>query len=214
MRPNGGQLMPPVHRPSDTQPDHIEHGKRLGALVRLLREQRGLSVRTLARQSGFSPSFISQVEHGLASPSIASMEQIAHALGVTLSEFFAAEESQAATPLIVPAGEGRELASEWSQAVVRELGPSRGAHALEPVMLVLAAGGRSGARPAGHHGEEFAFVFSGDVLLRLEGAEHRLRTGDAVSLPSRMPHQWENVSDGDAHIVLVSLRTPGEVERV
>jgi len=205
--------MPPARRPPDIPPDDLQHGKRLGELVRLLRERRGLSVRTLARESGFSPSFISQVEHGLASPSIASMERIAHALGVTMSEFFAVDESQTAVPFIVPAGEGRELTSAWSHAVVRELGPSHGARLLEPVMLVLGAGGRSGARPAGHQGEEFAIVFSGDVLLRLEGAEHRLQAGDAVSLPPELPHQWENVSDREAHIILVSLRHPGDVER-
>lgn len=202
--------MPPVRRPPDVPPDDIEHGKRLGALVRSLRERRALSVRTLARESGLSPSFISQVEHGVASPSIASMERIAHALGVTMSEFFAVDERQAAGPFIVSAGEGRELTSAWSHAVVRELGPSRGAHLLQLVMLVLGAGGRSGARPAGHQGEEFAIVFAGQVLLRLEGAEHRLQAGDAVSLPSGMPHQWENLSDRDAHIVLVSLRPPGD----
>ncbi len=203
-----------VRRQPDTPPDDLEQGKRLGDLVRLLRERRGLSVRTLARESGFSPSFISQVEHGLVSPSIASMERIAHVLGVTLSEFFAVEKSQTAVPFVVPAGAGRELASEWSNAVVRELGPSQGDHVLEPVMLVLAAGGRSGARPAGHQGEEFAIVFAGEVLLRLEEAEHRLRVGDSVTLPSETPHQWENVSDSDAHIVLVSLRPPGAVQWV
>jgi len=205
--------MPPVRRPSGTPPDTIERGKRLGELVRTLRERRGLSVRTLARESGFSPSFISQVEHGSASPSITSLERIAHTLGVTMSEFFAADESRTAVPFIVPAGDGRELTSGWSHAVVRELGPSWGAHVLLPVMLVLEAGGRTGARPAGHQGEEFAIVFSGEVLLRLEGAEHHLQAGDAVSLPSEMPHQWENVSDRDAHIVLVSLRPRKDDQR-
>lgn len=202
--------MPPVRRPSDTPPDDFERGKRLGELVRSLRERRGLSVRTLARESGFSPSFISQVEHSLAAPSIASMERIAHALDVTLSEFFAAEEGMTPVPFIVPAGEGQELASEWSSAVVRKLGPSWGPHVLEPVMLVLSAGGRSGGKPAGHHGEEFAIVFAGEVVLRLEEATHCLSAGDAVSLPSETPHQWENVSDRNAHIVLVSTRSRGK----
>lgn len=51
-----------------------------GALIRDFREHRCLSVRTLAARAGFSPSFLAQVENGLASPSIASLEKIVAAL--------------------------------------------------------------------------------------------------------------------------------------
>ena len=57
--------------------------------MRRLREQRGLSLRALAAATDFAPSFISQLEHGTVSPSIASMERIVGALGVSLGEFFA-----------------------------------------------------------------------------------------------------------------------------
>ena len=60
----------------------------IGDRIRRLRTDRGLSVRTLAAMAGFSPSFISQVEHGQVSPSIASLERIASALGITLGGFF------------------------------------------------------------------------------------------------------------------------------
>ena len=60
----------------------------VGKVIRRLRDRTGLSVRGLASKSGFSPSFISQVELGQASPSIASLEKIASALDVTLGEFF------------------------------------------------------------------------------------------------------------------------------
>ncbi len=49
-----------------------------------------MSVRMLAKQAGFSPSFMSQVENGQVSPSISSMEKIAAAVGVTLGAFLAA----------------------------------------------------------------------------------------------------------------------------
>ncbi|MEX2224800.1 MAG: helix-turn-helix transcriptional regulator, partial [Candidatus Rokuibacteriota bacterium] len=60
----------------------------LGEIVRRLRTAHGLSVRTLASRAGFSPSFISQVEHNQASPSIASLQRLADALGVSLGDFF------------------------------------------------------------------------------------------------------------------------------
>ena len=60
----------------------------VGERVRSLRTALNLSVRTLASKASFSPSFISQVENGLVSPSIASLERIASVLEVTLAGFF------------------------------------------------------------------------------------------------------------------------------
>ena len=59
--------------------------QRLGPELKRLREAGGISLRLLADRAGFSASFISQVENGQASPSIASLEKIAATLGVTLA---------------------------------------------------------------------------------------------------------------------------------
>lgn len=196
--------MPHIDNALITTTDQETQRERLGQVVRSLREQQGLSVRTLAKASGFSPSFISQVENGLASPSIASMEKIAHALGVSLSGFFAAERSDPDSPVVVRAGEGEELASEWSQATLHALSPSWESRTLSPVLLTLAPGGRSGSEPTGHQGEEFAIVLSGAVRLRLKDTTHALESGDAIHLTPETPHQWENLGNRRARILLVS----------
>jgi transcriptional regulator with XRE-family HTH domain len=178
---------------------------RVGATVQALRERSGISLRALATRAGFSASFISQVEHGQASPSIASLEKIATALGVTLSEFFAHEPRPAGGATIVRAAERPQLTSGWSNAMLESLGalPSGG---IEPVMMTLAPGGRSGARPAAHHGEEFALVFAGRVRLTLDETVHLLERGDAVTFSSETPHHWENLDPEPASILLVSHR--------
>jgi transcriptional regulator with XRE-family HTH domain len=90
----------------------------LGEAVRRLRERQHMSLRALAEKTDFSPSFISQVEHGQASPSISSMERIALALGVTLGEFFQWTEKK--VPLVVRVGERHGLNSEWSKAKIED----------------------------------------------------------------------------------------------
>jgi len=172
--------------------------------VRRLRAAQGLSVRTLASRAGFSPSFISQVENGQVSPSIASLERIATALGVTLAGFFVTQRTDAA--VVVRAGERQELASSWSQAHIESLGPMSGASRLEAVMITIVPGGRSGKHPSGHPGEEFALVFDGDVSLTLGTDVHILHQGDTASFSSETPHLWENSSTHTARIVIVSPR--------
>jgi transcriptional regulator with XRE-family HTH domain len=65
----------------------------IGEHVRRLRSDRHISVRGFAALTGFSASFISQLENGQVSPSLGSLHKIAEALGVTLGEFFAAAET-------------------------------------------------------------------------------------------------------------------------
>lgn len=173
----------------------------IGEEVRRLRTALGLSVRTLAARAEFSPSFISQVEHGQVSPSIASLERIAAVLGVTIAGLLTATPEE--TGAIVRASDRRRLASSWSKAQIEDLG---GSGKLEAVMITIAPGGRSGKSPTSHPGEELGIVFQGTVSLTLGEVVHQLKRGDAVSFSSDVPHLWENAIADSAQIVLVSPR--------
>jgi len=182
-----------------TSAEQVQVGER----VRNLRTVLKMSVRTLASQAGFSPSFISQVENGLVSPSIASLERIASVLEVTLAGFFTIPHPWAN---VTHTENRQELASSWSRARIESLMPSGTARHLEAVMITLASGGRSGKRTSSHPGEEFALVFDGEVSLTLGDDVHILRRGDTVSFNSEVPHLWENLRTDDAQVVIVSPR--------
>src|SRR5437868_13730862 len=62
----------------------IDVGERLQAL----RRYRRCTLRVVAKRSGLSESFLSQVERGRASASIASLRRIADALGVSMADLF------------------------------------------------------------------------------------------------------------------------------
>lgn len=181
----------------------MAHAWHLGDRLRELRGERGLSVRTLAGRAGFSPSFISQVELGQASPSIASLERIATALDVTLRAFF--PEGEQAPSVVVRAGARQELTSVWSQAQIEALAPA-GASALEPVLITLAPGGRSSNEPIAHPRDQFAFVLSGSVILILGELTHELAAGDAATLTPLTPYRWENTGPDSARLLLVAAR--------
>jgi transcriptional regulator with XRE-family HTH domain len=176
--------------------------QRVGNLIREHRTRQGVSLRTLAGRAGFSPGFLSQVERGQASPSIASLERLAQALGTTLGDFF-----RAPPPAVVTrAGKRAELTSAWSHAQVEALGPTGPGHAFEAMMITLDPGGQSGGRTFGHGGEEFAIVFAGEVRLTLGDDIHHLTAGDAATFSAETPHAWANDGEIPARIVVVSAR--------
>jgi len=100
----------------------------IGHHVRQLRRRAGLSSRALGGRTNFSASFISQLENGLVSPSIGSMQKIAAALGVTLGEFFTAA-GQGATGTIGKHPYGHDTAEDYAFVlkgpVTLTLGPDR-----------------------------------------------------------------------------------------
>ncbi len=177
----------------------------VGDIVRHLRKAHHLSVRTLADKCGFSPSFISQVELRQASPSIASTERIASALGVTLGEFFRAMDP--ALPAIIRSDARSVVQSEWSRAKIEALGPFSDSN-LEPMIVTMQPGGRSGHKPYVRQAEQLAVVLQGTVELTLEKDIHDLKRGDAAGIPAGNRHCWRNKSKRPSQILIVTARRP------
>ena len=87
----------------------------VGPRLRAYREQRGLSLRELARRLGVSPSAISQIETGKSRPSVSTLYSIVSELGMSLDELFGAPKP--AQPAAAPtAGNSRSTAAAWSEA--------------------------------------------------------------------------------------------------
>jgi transcriptional regulator with XRE-family HTH domain len=176
----------------------------VGGRIRQLRLSLGMSVRSLAAKTGFSPSLISQVEHGQVTPSIGSLERIAMALGVSLGKFFSEPDTDAVG--LVRASARQQLTSTWSPVSIEALSSMDGAGKLESVLMTLAPGGRSGKYPATAAGERFAFIVEGEVTLTLGDEVYMLGKGDAVTFAPANPHQWENTGVGTAQVMIVAGR--------
>ena len=180
----------------------------IGQHVRRLRRRAGLTTRALGSRTGFSASFISQLENGRVSPSIGSMQKIAAALGVTLAEFFTAV-GEGVSGTIVRANERTRFASGWSSAELESAGMAR---RLEATVIKLAAGGRSGKHAYGHDtAEDYAFVLKGPVSLTLGPDRHLLRTGDAVCFQPGELRLWENPGRVSARLLFISVRRSNPV---
>lgn len=181
---------------------HVSAEARIGPELKRLREAAGLSLRTLAERAGFSASFISQVENGVVSPSIASLEQIAATLDVTLGDLFAPSPKHASP--VVRTADRRTFRSSWSRASVDAL--IAGSSGLEALLVSLEPGGSSGRSAGTSAIDQFAMVLGGQAALTLGLEELALRRGDAVLIRAKIPHRWHNAGRTAARILLVSTR--------
>lgn len=178
----------------------------VGETLQRLREAQGISLRSLAARAGFSPSFVSQVENGHTSPSIASLGRLASCLGLGLSDFF--DQVEGETPAVARAEQRRELTSTWSRARLEPLVGHRALATLEGLLLTIEPGGRSGKSPSVQPAEQLAVVLDGRLHLMVGGDRHRLDAGDAAAIPAGAAHRWANRGAVAARLILVQTRGP------
>jgi transcriptional regulator with XRE-family HTH domain len=179
----------------------------IGDQLRLRRQERGLSLRDLADRLHCSPSLISQIERGLANPSVSTLYAMVAELDVSLDELLFNERrppSAAPSSVADPIQRGNErhrirLASGvlWERlTTVSEPG-------VEFLYVIYEVGGASSPADAfqRHSGHEWGYVISGTLEVVIGFDRHVLEAGDAVSLDSRIPHRLANIGDTPVHAI-------------
>jgi transcriptional regulator with XRE-family HTH domain len=174
----------------------VDVGERLRAIRRLRR----CTLRTVADRAGVSESFLSQVERGRASASIASLRRIAGALGVSVADLF--EPSGPPQPRVLRRDERPALA--FGILGRKLLLTPRPLHHLEVFVGELDPGGSTGPEPYAHgDSEELFVVLAGNVQLELGGELHELESGDSIDYRSSTPHRVANVGDDRADVMWI-----------
>jgi transcriptional regulator with XRE-family HTH domain len=176
----------------------------IGPKLKGARKKAALSLRVLAARTGFSASFLSQVELGQVSPSLASLEKIATALGVQLADLFSSA-SAPSSPVLHRHDEG-VVRSDWSHATLRVLLSAWPGQPVSALLVALEAGGQSGKSPHARPGRAFAFCVSGSAVLETPDETFELSRGDSICYEtSGLASIWRNTGSRTAEILIVSL---------
>src|SRR5215210_8472330 len=175
----------------------------LGARIRTLRRDAGMTLRQLADKAGFTESFLSQVERGVASPSIASVQRLAHGLGLSIGELFAEPPRSGR---VVRRDERRRVTYPGLRAVDEFLTVGRDAR-LQVIESTIEPGGGTGDEAYAHESdEEVVVVLEGRLELWVGDETHLLEQGDAITYASRQLHRNRNPGPGRA--VVLFCATP------
>jgi transcriptional regulator with XRE-family HTH domain len=188
----------------------------LGQRIRKARLLANLTLQEVADSAGVSRSLMSQVERGLASPSIATLRNLANAIGITVATLFYSDngngsDADAGTAdvkgrrLVVRKSERKRLALPKSRVKYELLTPDL-TRKVEFLWVTYAPGDVAPYAAAGHEGEENAVCIEGTLVVVIDGQEYILNAGDSISFDCSRPHRTENRSDAPA--VVISAITP------
>lgn len=170
----------------------------LGPRIRALRQARSVTLKELAARAGVTESFLSQVEREVTSPSIASVQRIARALGLAIAELFVEEAPRGR---VVRRSERRRISYPGLGAVDEFLTSDMNAR-LQVIVSTIEPGGGTGEEAYRHESdEEVVVVLSGRLELWVGDEHHVLEEGDAVTYSSRIPHRNVNPGPGTATVL-------------
>ena len=174
----------------------------IGEKLRRLRIQRNLTQEEMADRCELSKGFISQVERNLASPSIATLTDMLECLGSDLKTFFS-EAEQEEKIVFEPADMFEKTNEETLHGSIVWLVPSAQKNDMEPILMQIGPGGSSQEMPP-HEGEEFGYVLSGSVMLRLGERKFRVKTGGNFCIHPTAAHCLINTGKRPARVLWVS----------
>lgn len=174
----------------------------LGQKIRQKRQEKGMSLTDLAELIQRTPSFLSQIERGLAEPSITSLRMISEALEVPI--FYFLLDTHEHNP-VVRRKERKILNFPDSQLTFELISPDLN-RKMEIMEASLKPGVAACEEPLTHPGEECMLVLQGKMKIEIGEEEYYLEQGDSIYYFAMIPHRV--ISVGEEDLVWISCMTP------
>lgn len=194
-------LLNPLESHQDAAlPNPPETGSiQLGARIRAIRKQRGLTIRALAEQCQISPNTLSLIENERTSPSIRTLGQLAQGLGVALSTFL---EPEPPGQGVVYQRQGQRSVTRFTNGTIENLGAGLPPLGAEPILVTLETH-QTVPDDVSHAGREFVYCIEGRVVCHIGGIRYPLSTGDSLLFDASIPHRWENTHSQPSHLLVL-----------
>ncbi|MGH3757544.1 helix-turn-helix domain-containing protein [Actinophytocola sp.] len=178
-------------------------------MIRKRRQAQKMTLAQLAERANVSVSYVSQVERGVANPTLSSLKALSEALGFTIGSLLdggSAEHEDDADGVAVLRGGNRRRVVYPGSGIANELLSPDLQRQMEIIWVEAPPGRGSGGHPHQHEGEECGVVISGRMRFWVAEREWVLEPRDAIYFPSKLPHRWESIGDGD--LVAIWIITP------
>jgi transcriptional regulator with XRE-family HTH domain len=162
----------------------------------------GMSIKELSEKTGLTSGFISQIEHGLAEPSITSLRNMANVLDVAVFYFLLDDIN--VNPVVKK--EERKILHFSKPNLTYELLSPDLNRQMEMFMAKLKPGESTSDEQEFHAGEEAIHVLHGNLRIQLGDNDYTLNEGDTIHFDSSKPHKI--INDGQVELEYISAATP------
>ena len=174
----------------------------IGASIRRLRVEQDMTLREMAKDVGVSPSFLSQVEQGKASPSLATLKSIADELQTTVGRLIDDDGSQE-DRLVTTEKQRKAFKQSGNGIQMYLLSESSPYKQMQPLLFKLGQSAASGESTYAHYGQEFVLVLKGSLEIILGDKSYKIKKGESIYFNSSTPHSFKNLFKGETQALWV-----------
>jgi transcriptional regulator with XRE-family HTH domain len=173
----------------------------VAARIGAARHRAGLTLAAVASRNAISPAYLSQIEAGLANPTLRALIQIAAALDTDVAHLLGAPDDAEVDPF-PPYVSSASLAARTHEGDgIWDL-TAPGSRRL--AVRLVQGEPTSHTEPVTHPGEELIIVVHGSCRLQVTDAVHPLEAGDSCHFNATEPHHFTATSSDLTLCVVLS----------
>ena len=179
-----------AERGAQAGPTELAVDTTLGHRLRTRRKAIGKTLQQVANESSLTVGFISQIERGISTPSLASLYNVAKALDTSVDHFVSR----------APARSHSVVSHSGQRQTYKVGGTARFYEFLERGFPDAKLNACLSHVPPGHlsevmshEGEEFVYLVAGSMRYEVDGVTYLLGPGDTLHFDSRKAHRGANI---------------------
>jgi len=181
---------------------------KIGAKVKLVRENRKLSIEDVSERTNLPAAQIQSIEDGSLVPNLTPLIKIARVLGVRLGTFMDDDENLG--PVVTKAQDKKEVTrfSDRGNAVNSDLdfytlAQNKAGRHMDPFIIDIFPGSEEEVKLSTHEGEEFIYVMQGELEIVYGKETYTLKEGDSIFYDSIVKHHVHGAPGKSAKILAV-----------
>ena len=168
----------------------VTEGESLGARLRARRKAIGKTMQQVADEASLTIGFISQIERGISTPSLASLYNVATALDASV-DMFVSRKPERTHSVVSHAGRRQTYKIDGTSRFYEFLERGFPDAKLNACLSHVPPGHAS--EMMSHEGEDFVYLVAGEMLYEVDGVAYDLKAGDTLHFDSRKPHRGTNI---------------------
>lgn len=175
-----------------------------GNKIRLLRQEKKLTIEEFAEMTGFTSSYISQLERNKLEPSLTALTKISKALGVSLYYFL---EEPSNKIVITKKDERKTLISDNKAKIsfLTHIGETYGIKPEFYVYEIILEPSQWDSKTLNNlNCHKCIIVKEGTLLIEFSDSNKVLQAGDSIYIDSNLPHRCYNPTSSELKILCIT----------
>lgn len=168
----------------------------VGKKIKKTRTSKRIPLENIANETGFTIEYLKQIESGEKIPSVGSLLQIARVLSIDSGFLLKDEETNLKTRI-------RDHATRTDNYAYDTLTPGAENKHLKAFRVTIDPMQEHKGIGYCHEGEEFVYVISGEIELKVGEHKNTLKKDESLHFNSGIKHQLKNIGKKQANLLVV-----------